>query len=905
MAYVKLKYVYRILKLNIICLSSVYTYSQEFSVNGSIKDFDNREFLQSATVFAQNPIDSTLISYTISDKEGGFDLRILTKLQDIRFLISYNGYQTYEKYISLKTQQINIGTVLMKPFIFELNEIEVIGEVPPILIKKDTLEFNASSFKTRSDATLEDLLKILPGVEIDDGGIIVVNGNIVKKILVNGTPFFSKDTKIAIKNLPAEIIDKIQLVDSKSEKEKFTETKSKNFDKTLNIKIKKGKGKSAFGRITAGHGDNGKYQVSGIVNRFNEDQRISVLGGSNNIDNPGFTSNDLSELSRNAKNISWRGNKKGVSTSSDVGFSFSDKILKNTDLISEYFYSDIGVENTDRLNRKYFLPEGDFLSNSVSSQNSNNSNHRLDFKLNFQIDSTTKVSIDPLIEVNRKNEFENIRTVSQDLSGNTLNQSESHAIIDGEEMNLQSTLEVIKKLKKKGEFLSVSLNNQNLRNNYVNNLTSVNNTFNSSIPSNITLHQSVIGSLYKKQYGIDLEYRKRIVSALFIVPKLNIMQNTLENSRNVFEQEEDSNILGNQDSRLSANLKTRFSQYVPSLGISYGTDKLNLDLSLGLYLTDLKNNEKNRDIISNQIYQDFFYHTFVTYKINSREKVTLVLKSDISLPESNFFMPVPNEVNPSDIIVGNIDLKRIYEQNLALNYNNYNSKSKVGLFVYGDITLLKDALSIVRSTDEDLIRTTTYRSTTGNLNANFRASISKTQSRDKSSYNYHLGINTRINQQNNISNGLEYKVDRLSIYPSFRFTYNLNQILNVQASYNPRYIITKYNSDNFNGINILSHGFALNTSTYLPKNLVFENDITYNYRPNIGNGFDDSNIFWNMSIGYKVMKSKGVFRLRIFDLLNENINTFRYTDDDYIQDSENTVLKRYVLLSFTYQFGNK
>lgn len=228
----------------VVFLFSIFSFSQStFVLKGKIIDKNTSIPLESATIYIKSAIDSTLIDYTISDKNGNFSFKTKKIETGVLFKISYIGYKDYSEKIEKITADKDFGSIRLEENVSDLKEVVIQSEAPPVTIKNDTLEFNASSFKVRPDANVEALLKQLPGVEIDEEGKITVNGKEVNNILVNGKPFFGKDGKIATQNLPAEIIDKVQVVDTKTKEEELSGQNATSDEKTINLTIQEDKTK--------------------------------------------------------------------------------------------------------------------------------------------------------------------------------------------------------------------------------------------------------------------------------------------------------------------------------------------------------------------------------------------------------------------------------------------------------------------------------------------------------------------------------------------------------------------------------------------------------------------------------------------------------------------------------------
>jgi hypothetical protein len=251
----------------LLFLSLTTAFGQTINLKGKVTDDQNFP-LESATIYLTSVKDSTIVDYTISDKNGNWQLKI-RKLDKAVFLkISYIGLADYKQQVDNLNEDRDFGTIKLADKSTELNEVLIENEIPPIRIKKDTLEFNAASFKVRPDANVETLLKQLPGVEIGDDGKIKVNGKEVNQILVNGKPFFDKDGKIALENLPAEIINKVQVTDTKTKTEELTGDKASGNNASINLTIDEEKNKGFFGRFVGGYGSNKRYESNALINYF-------------------------------------------------------------------------------------------------------------------------------------------------------------------------------------------------------------------------------------------------------------------------------------------------------------------------------------------------------------------------------------------------------------------------------------------------------------------------------------------------------------------------------------------------------------------------------------------------------------------------------------------------------------
>ncbi|WP_294738488.1 carboxypeptidase-like regulatory domain-containing protein, partial [uncultured Flavobacterium sp.] len=276
----------------LLFLCSAVSFGQNVTIKGQVTDPDNYP-LESATIYLTSVKDSTVIDYTISDKKGNWEIRTRSKQEPVNLKISFIGFSDFRQKLNNLTQDKDFGILKMSDNPTELNEVVIKNEIPPIRIKSDTLEFNASSFKVRPDSNVQTLLKQLPGVDIDSDGKITVNGKEVNQILVNGKPFFDKDGKVALQNLPAEIIDKVQVTDTKTKKEELTGKAASGDNASINLTIQKDKNKGFFGKFMGGYGTDDRYESSALVNYFKDKRKISILASSNNINSSGFSMNEI------------------------------------------------------------------------------------------------------------------------------------------------------------------------------------------------------------------------------------------------------------------------------------------------------------------------------------------------------------------------------------------------------------------------------------------------------------------------------------------------------------------------------------------------------------------------------------------------------------------------------------
>ncbi|MBK8291800.1 MAG: carboxypeptidase-like regulatory domain-containing protein [Flammeovirgaceae bacterium] len=287
------KFVFLVSVVFISCLS----FGQRFSITGIIADTLSSP-LPSSTIMLLNSKDSTLVNFGVSDAKGNFEIKNVNK-GDYLLKVTFVGYMPHTQRVTAPTggSVLELGLIKMKPLTKELESVIVLGEKAPVTVKRDTIEFNAGSFKTNANATVEDLLKKLPGVEVETDGTVRAQGEEVQRVTVDGREFFGRDPKLATRNLPADAIDKVQVFNKKSDQAVFTGIDDGQSEKTINLELKEEKRNGAFGTMMGGVGTEDRFQARASINRFSKGQQLSFLGMGNNINEQGFSIDDYMNFS--------------------------------------------------------------------------------------------------------------------------------------------------------------------------------------------------------------------------------------------------------------------------------------------------------------------------------------------------------------------------------------------------------------------------------------------------------------------------------------------------------------------------------------------------------------------------------------------------------------------------------
>ncbi|MCM8569272.1 outer membrane beta-barrel protein [Gramella jeungdoensis] len=892
---------------------SSLSFSQDFKISGKITD-NKSQPLEAATVYAEKVIDSSLVSYTISEKDGSFLLQGETEAEKINLFVSYTGYVPHKRALEVESQ-ISLGNIPLAVMDNTLEEVTLTANRAPIAIKKDTLEFNANSFNTRQDANLEDLMKKLPGVEVDSDGNITVNGKPVSRILVNGKEFFGNDPQIATKNLPKEIIDKVQVTDTKTKSEEFTGKAGDPDNKTINIELKKDKNKGYFARLTAGGGTDDRYELSGIGNYFKEDMRVSLLGSSNNINSSGFSFDEVfGMMGGNARSVRVNGDGSfsingngfgssgGITKSETGGFNFVNEWENGIELSADYFFGRNDTETRTRVERENILPDSRYFTNSLSQSNLMNDSHRANTRFEIEFDTLTRLSIRPRINANFGSSIRSRdqETLDEDMS--LRNSTGTRETEDLESVDFSNRIDFIRRFGSRGSYLQLDLNHSHDRQRNDNFYYSESLFISDGSQETEIQDQYIDQDENRNSLEVGASKRSVLADKLFLDINYNFNTSKSTNTRSVFNAENGEYTNFNQ--LLSNDFELISYIHTPNAGINYEGEKWRVDTELGLLNTTLQTNNFIDDVSFDNTFNNVFVDADVRYTIERSKSLHLGYSTRSDVPSVRQLQPVEDRTNPLNIVVGNPELKPTFNQRINFNFRNFDFATRSGFFSYFNLNFTNNQVVAVSSLNEDFVRQTTYTNVDGVVNGYLGASYTKTYKKDEHEFRYRLRLGANYNHNVGFINAVKYNSDQYTLSPTVFLSYAIDELLEISPRYSLTYNDISYDINRGRDQSYVNHNLSLETTTYWPKNVVFGNDISYNVYGNVSPGFDNTSLLWSTSLGYQFLKEKATIKVKVYDILDQNVDTRRMVGDDYIQDVNNLILQRYGMLSFTYKFSS-
>ncbi len=892
----------RFLSTLFLLLSFSFAYSQSFQISGKVIDEKGRP-LESATVYLEKATDSSLVTYSISEPDGSFELNGNTSAENTNLSISFAGYQTFRQQLKLE-EEIALETITMEVQNNELDEVLINATSPPITLKKDTLEFNADSFKTRPDANLEELLRKLPGVEIDSDGQITVNGRPVSRLLVNGEEFFGDDPQIATKNLPKEIIEKIQVTDTKTRAQEFTGEDGDPDNKSINITIKEDKNRGLFSRATAGGGTNERYELSAIGNYFKDNMRLSVLASSNNINSSGFSYDEVfGMMGRSAGRNVFGNNGSGITKAETAGLNYVNKWNDDKYKLSgDYFFGKNDTERRTVTQRENILPDNRYFTNSEQRSNLVNNSHRANTRFEIEFDTLTRLSIRPRFNANfgKSNRFSSEESLDGDSE--LINDTETSNEEDLKSMDFSNNLDFIKRFGNRGAFFSAEFSHSHSRQENDNFFYSESRFYEEGEEVTEVQDQFIDDNDNRDAYSFEVRQRSVLTDQLFLDLSYELEYSNTNNERYVYEAENANGEYNNINEELSNDFEVTTRRHIPNAGLNYEGDTWRINTDVGLLHTRLENENFLEDVNFDNTYNNLFLRARVRYELERSKSLTINYNTNANVPSIGQLQPVVDRTNPLNVRVGNPELRPTFSQNIRLNYRNFDFSTRTGIFSWFNMNFTDNNVVSVTTVDEDLRRRTTYTNVNGAMSADLGTFYNKQYKKDAREFRYRLGLRGNYNRNIGFTNEVQYMAERYSVSPSLRFTFAIEELLDINPNYELTYNDTQYDINPDRNEDFVNHRIGIQTTSYWPENVVFGNDISYNYFGNVSPGFDNTSILWNMSLGYQFWDEDATLKVKVYDLLDQNIDTRRVIGDDFIQDTSNLILTRYAMLSFTYKF---
>lgn len=938
--------------LLLVAFWNVSVIAQSNTISGKIIDQSDNTPLPGATAALYKKSDTTVLYKGAStDTEGKFTFTGVAKGAYL-LRVSFVGYEPYRKEVTMTQKAVDLGALKLTPASKLLNEVKVEGTQMRTQQKGDTTEYNAGAYKVNPNADAQDLITKMPNITVE-GGTVKAQGEEVRKVLIDGREFYGDDATLALRNLPAEVIDRIQVFDRMSSQSAFTGFSDGNDQKTLNIVTKPGMNTGQFGKLYAGYGTNQRYWAGGNVNLFKGKRRISILGLSNNINQQNFNMQDLvGALGSQGGGMgggmmrggmgggrppgggmgggrpgggSWGGGEAnnflvgqqgGISATSALGINYSDVWSKKLAFSGSLFVNYADNDRQSNLIRNFITKDGATgqTYTETNTTNSNNLNGRFNLNMDYTIDSLNSINIAPRFS------WQGNRTNTNQLGQNTL-----PAVLLNELTNLfesaysgfnfSNNLLYRRKFNKVGRTVSVNLNTEWNRKTGDTELASESQFF--TVPDTlITLAQQAHIYNNSRTIGGSINYTEPIGKKGQLQLSYNPQHTASRNNKETFNYDEQTADFTNPDELLTNKFTNTYQTQRSGITYRYNTEKANFMIGANYQYALLQGQQELPALPppSDRIERTFnnvLPTAMFQYKFSKSTNMRIFYRTFTNPPSVTQLQNVVDNTNPVLLSVGNPDLKQTFSQMFVTRLGHANPATSHSIFafifanytqnyianstflapadttLYGNIALQK-GVQLNRPVNLNGFYTlrsfVTYgmpvKTLKSNLNLNLGGSYVRTPGL----------VNNQTNKSNNYN-----------LNAGFVLGSNISENLDFTLSYTANYNIVQNSLLPQLNNNFFNHQASAKLSWIFWKGFVVSTDVNQTYFSGLNTDITQQFTLWNAGLGYRFLKNRvAEIQLRVNDILNQNNSIARNVTETFIEDTETNALRRFAMLTFTY-----
>lgn len=917
-------------------------------VSGTTVDASTNQPLPGVNITFAPLADTTRQRGTVSDEQGRFQFRVLRPAV-YRLRFSFVGYQTVEQQLEVSAQTHDLGTIRLAPEVLEIDQVTVEARQERVVVKDDTTEYNADAYKVTADASAEDLVAKMPGIVVENGSV-QAQGEEVRRVLVDGREFFGNDATAALRNLPSEIIERIQVFDRMSDQAQLTGFDDGNSEKTINIITRTGRSNGQFGKVYGGYGSEERYLAGGNINIFDGDRRISLIGLSNNVNQQNFTNEDLLGVigsagrrgggggfrraggggrSSGGGGIRFRrpdggggsrtdpsnflvGNQAGVNTTTALGINYSDRWSNRLEVTGSYFFNTADNTSDILLDREYFLTDTQSqFYNETNNATSSNHNHRFTMRMEYTINENSSLLFLPRISTQRNDAESFINGLNTLDDATLLSQTTNGFTSDNQGLTSSGNLLFRHRLKKPGRTFSVNLGLGYNDRTGDSNLNATNLFFDTDDPDDVldqytdntqdgvTLSSNIVYTEPVGRGQLQVNYR----------PSLSRSQadrevNLLDASTGTYSILDPtlSNIFDSHTQTHRGGLTYRLRQGRRSM------------LSVGVQLQDVQLTGDQTFPTAfevNRSFQNVLPNAMFMYRPSRTNNLRIFYRTSTNTPSIDQLQDVVDNTNPLQLAAGNPNLKQSLTHTFLARYNTTNMRKGQVFMGFLSVSASDDYIgseSILAAQNLDLgngltlqqgaqfsrpVNLDGYRNIRSFFTFGLPVNVLRSNLNLNAGYSFSRTpgrINDALNESDvQLLNGGAVLGSNISERVDFTLSYNLSYTLVANSVY------PELDAD-------YAYHRTSGRITWLPtRHLILSTTLNYSTYDGLDDTLDETVFLWNASVGYKFLKGNGgEINLTVADLLNQNTNVSRTVSEFYVEDNVSNVLGRYVMLNFVY-----
>ncbi|MDQ0109927.1 hypothetical protein J2T02_005072 [Chitinophaga terrae (ex Kim and Jung 2007)] len=914
----------RLFVLFFLLCAAHYSYSQTATVKGTIVDTLNQLHLSNAVIMLLHAQDSTLYKFGRSDESGKFSIPELKEGKYV-LVVSYPTFADYADTLSLSANAVKqLGNIALIQKSKLLNEVVVQQKIAAIKMKGDTTEYNAASFKTRENASVEELLKILPGIEVNAKGEIKAQGESVQKVLVDGEEFFGDDPTLVTKNLKANMVDKVQLYDKKSDQAAFTGVDDGQRSKTINIQLKEDSKKGYFGKVALGYGTEGYHDNQVMFNYFKGKKKISAYGIFSSTGKVGLNWQDKDKYGLGTDEFSinedgdfdfmWRGdeldswdgryNGNGYPTVQTGGVHYNDKWDRDRQRVNtNYKLMNLSVKGSDANNSQTLLGnDSTYYNESTGDFKNHIFRNRIDGDYEWQYDSSSsfRVMVDGTLDHKNSTNYNTSSTRLNDEMKNSGTRMTTNIADIG---SLNSNIFWRKKFKKPRRTMSFNFSENYQQNKGAGNVDATTTFYRPGLPDSVKiLDQYKVSNSDMLNLVGNLTYTEPIskngtITATYGFNWLNSNSNRLSYNDSGNGKYTDLDSLYSNDYNVTS--------FTNKVGLSYGYTKDKIRISFGgsAGLSDFTQEDQFRNHTYNRQFVNYYPRAVFRYNFSQYRRFSFTYNGNTEQPRIDALQPLVVNDNPLFITIGNPDLKPSFNNRFNASFNDYKVLSKRSIWVSLGYNFILNSFGNRSVIDKGGVTT----SQTVNINGNQTGWFNFSFNWETPIWDLRIGPGGRMNYTKNLNYTQGILVNTHTYNPGLNISVSKYEekkyefYLRFDANYNASVSSLKTNVQP----NYWNYYIEGSSTIMFPAKIDLRTELEYNLRQRTSVFTSNNNVaIVNASLTKRIGKKDDIiFGVSVNDLLNQNVGITRSIYSNNISESRRTTIQRYFLLTFSWNFS--
>ena len=866
--------------------------------------------IEFATFHAKYVGDKQPRKFALTDDKGVAVLQGLP-VGRATITVEYMGYKTKKFTFDIKKGANEYGELVISEDNNVLDAVVVSGVANQMVVKRDTIEYNASSFKVNDTDMLEELIKKLPGVEVDANGTITANGKEIKKVMIEGKEFFLDDPNLATKNLPAKIVEKVRVVERKSEQAQFTGIDDGDEEMVLDLGIKAGMMKGWFGNLGGGLGNplandgDMKYESAAMIGRFTDKSQVSIIGNLNNTNNRGFT--DVAGNMMGQMRMGGRGgwNSKGITTSWMGGINANKNFKKqDSDIQGNLMYSGSDKLVEETMDRTTILGPDRILYNYEKGYDKTYTDGiRFGGEFDYKFTELTSILVRPNINIG-KGDYESFNEFNTRTNMDSTNKGYSRNWGDNHNQSVGTNVILRQKFNRPGRTMSLSVNfnhSNNESDGY--NYSKTEYFKNNVVDSTAIVDQQFSRKNLSNVVAARLSYIEPLGKNYFLEGAYRYSYRMNESDKNTYSKDA-SGAYTVLDEMYSTNYGNTIIQQQAELNIMKQEDKYNISIGASVQPTKTISEGKGRDTTYSVV--NFSPIARIDYRFTEDKFLRVRYRGRTSNPSISQMMPINDNSDPLKVVEGNPNLKPEFSHSLSTEYRANNRRTFTWFSVGADATYTQDDIVSRREYREDGVQVSKYVNTNkGVYSVNGRIMYNGKIGNSNFSINTftRAGVNNSISYVNEKGKYVENETQNFTVMESLRLTYR-NDWAEIIAGGRVNYRNAQYSVASMDDVTTWTNALTGSVNLTIPGGLNFTSDINHTWYIGYDQGYDKPNTVWNASISKTLFKNAATLKFKVYDILKQDRTTSVTTSENYVQNLTSNTLGQYFMVTLTWRFGN-